>query len=318
MRMNRPSIGAPAPVRPPAVAGGFYPADPGELGRLVDRLLATARQPDDAVAAAGDGLAGILVPHAGLVYSGRVAAAAWRLMASVPPGSGLRPEADADRSPASVRIVLLGTNHGAGWLDGVGIWDTGDWATPLGDVEVDEDLAAEIVALGSPFTVDRDAHRSEHSLEVQLPFVRRALPGALIVPLAIGTGTGESAVRAGERLGALLAERRARGAHISLVISTDMAHYPSAAVGGRVTEELAPFILALEPTRLARREAEIVNSDLPSLACGMCGIEPTVLGLAALRAMGVERGFRLDAATSADVGGPPGRTVGYLAAAFPG
>jgi AmmeMemoRadiSam system protein B len=97
-----------------------------------------------------------------------------------------------------------------------------------------------------------------------------------------------------------------------------MAHYPPATVGARVTEALVPIILALEPAQLAHREAEIADSGLRGVACGMCGIEPTVLGLAALRAMGVERGIRLAAATSADVGGPSGRTVGYLSVAFPG
>jgi len=298
--------GVVAPARPPAVAGTFYPADPGELGAMVDDLLETARPPDDAVAAAVAGLAGILVPHAGLVYSGRVAAVAWRLLAGCTP------------APGSTTIVMLGTNHGAGWLDGVGIWDAGAWRTPLGDVEVDEDLAAAIVALGPPFLVDRDSHRLEHSLEVQLPLVSRALPSARIVPLAIGTGTGQSAHRAGNRLGNLLAERRRRGAQITVAISTDMAHYPPAAVGAWVTRELAPLILALEPAHLARREAELTGSGLAGMACGMCGIEPTVLGLATLRAMGVERGIHLAAATSADAGGSSGRTVGYLAAAFPG
>jgi hypothetical protein len=328
MRMNRRSGGpaapasrirdALAPVRHPAVAGTFYPADAGELGALVDGQLGAARPPDEALAAAIAGLAGILVPHAGLVYSGRVAAVAWQLLASIPPGPEPTAEGNGAGLWGSTTIVMLGTNHGAGWLDGVGTWDAGAWRTPLGDVEVDEDLAAAIVALGSPFLVDRDAHRSEHSLEVQLPFLSRALPGARIVPLAIGTGTGQSAHRAGNRLGSLLAERRRRGAQITLAISTDMAHYPPAAVGTWVTRELAPLILALEPTRLARREAEIALSGLTGLACGMCGIEPTVVGLAALRAMGVRRGIGLAAATSADAGGSSGRTVGYLAAGFPG
>ena len=224
------------------------------------------------------------------------------------PAAGLEP----------TTIVLLGTNHRAGWLQGIGVWEAGTWRTPLGDVAVDEDLAAEIVALGPPFMVDRDAHRSEHSLEVQLPFVSRALSGARIVPLAISAGRGELAKSAGARLGALLAERRSQGARTCVAISTDMAHYPPATVGARVTEELAPIILALEPIRLAHREAEIADSGLRGLACGMCGIEPTILGLAALRAMGVERGIQLAAATSADVGGPSDRTVGYLATAFPG
>jgi hypothetical protein len=269
------------------------------------RLLAGARPPADAVAATETGLVGILVPHAGLTYSGRVAAVAWGLAARVPVS-------------VATTIVLLGTNHFAGWLDGIGVWDAGAWQTPLGDVELDEDLAEAIIALGSPFEVDRAAHGTEHSLEVQLPFVQVALSGARIVPLAVGTGRGELAIAAGERLGHLLAARRSEGADIRLAISTDMAHYPPAEMGVWVTEELAPLILALDPARLAHREADIVRSGIPGVACGMCGIEPAVVGLATLRAMGVERGVRVASATSADVGGPPGRTVGYLAAAFPG
>jgi AmmeMemoRadiSam system protein B len=303
MRMTHGVDTAETPVRRPAVAGSFYPAEPAELAVLVDRLLATARPPDDVVAAVEAGLAGILVPHAGLSYSGHVAAFAWRLAAM---------------SSGATTVVMLGTNHSCGWLDGVGVWDVGAWLTPLGEVETDEGLSAEIVALGPPFAIDRDAHRSEHSLEVQLPFVRRALPGARIVPLAIGTGTGDFAIRAGDLLGTLIAERRARGVDVRLAISTDMAHYPPAAIGARVTEELAPIILALDPARLARREADIARSGLQGLVCGMCGIKPAVVGLAALRAMGVQRGVRLAAATSADAGGPSVRTVGYLAAAFPG
>ena len=307
-----------AAVRLPAVAGSFYPADPGALAALVDRLLEAATPSDDAVRSVEAGLAGILVPHAGLSYSGPVAAAAWKLAGSVRLGVERSTAAGRAMSFAATTVVLLGTNHSAGWLDGVGVWDAGAWLTPLGAVEVDEDLAERIVALGPPFAVDRDAHLAEHSLEVQLPFMHRAMPGARVVPLAIGTGTGDGGIRAGEHLGALIAERRAGGADVRLAISTDMAHYPTAAIGARVTEELAPFILALDPTRLALRESELARSGLHGVVCGMCGIQPAIFGLAALRAMDVRRGLRLAAATSADAGGGSRRTVGYLAAAFPG
>lgn len=302
------------PIRRPAVAGSFYPADPSDLAAIVDRQLAVGRPSARRRAAVAGGLAAILVPHAGLTYSGWTAATGWAL-AAVAPGLQAR-RAGGGEEPATV--VLLGTNHGAAWLEGVGIWETGAWRTPLGEVAVDDELAADVAALGPPFLIDREAHQTEHSIEVQLPFIRRALPGARIVPLTVATGSGKVALDAGRALGALLAERRARGGRVALAISTDMAHYPPATLAIRVTEELAPFILALQPEGLAQRESAVSSSGLPGVVCGMCGIQPAVVGLAALREMGVTHGIRLAAATSADAGGPAARTVGYLAIAFPG
>ena len=305
MRLIRPHPAVSDPLRRPAVAGSFYPADRRELAALVDGQLAAARFDDALRAAAAAGrLAGILVPHAGLVYSGAIAATAWSLAAS----------ATAGTVPT---IVVLGTNHGAEWLDGVGVWERGAWRTPFGDVEIDEDIAAQVVGLGEPFAVDRDAHRSEHSIEVQLPFVRRTMPAARIVPMSVATGRGSMATRAGLLIGSLIGARRREGAPIVLAISTDMAHYPPAAVAERITDDLAPLICAIDPAALARRESALSGPGESGTVCGMCGIEPTVVGLTALRAMGVGHGTRLAAATSADVGGATGRTVGYLSVAFP-
>ena len=101
-----------------------------------------------------------------------------------------------------------------------------------------------------------------------------------------------------------------------LAISSDMAHYPRSIDCDQVTAALLPAILRLDPVALADAERAVVDARVPGLVCGMCGIQPTILGLAALRAMGATRGRRLAAATSADAGGPTQRTVGYLAAAF--
>jgi AmmeMemoRadiSam system protein B len=245
---------------------------------------------------------GILVPHAGLAYSGLVAAAGWRLV------------------PDDTTVVILGTNHTAAWLDDVGAWETGRWRTPLGEVAIDTALAAEICALGPPFGTDRAAHLGEHSIEVQLPLLQSVAPAARIVPLAVGAGTGRDAVAAGQRLGALLARRRAAGAPIVLAISSDMAHYPPADACVQVTAALLPAILGLLPDDLAREEAAVGRGPEsgPGMACGMCGIEPAVLGLAALRAMGATRGVALASGTSADAGADPRRAVGYLSVAFGG
>ncbi len=315
--------------RPAAVAGTFYPGDAAGLAAMVDACLdaaarleatgaraspgespapggaaATDQSPTPAVGA--DGVIGILVPHAGLVYSGAIAAAGWRGALTGSPGEEPKPT-----------IVLLGTNHGARWLDGVGTWDRGPWRTPLGEVEIDGDLTRTILGLGPPFAPDASCHLGEHSLEVQLPFVSRLSPGARIAALSIGTGTGTRAIEAGRRLGELLAARRRSGAPIVLAISTDMAHYPRAATAERVTATLLPYIQGLDADGLAVAEAAMAQRQA-GVSCGMCGIEPAIFGLAALRAVGATRGRLLAAATSADAGGDARRTVGYLAVAFEG
>ena len=288
--------GAAPAVREPAVAGPFYPARPEALRELVAGLMRDAPEPPLTGRPVG-----ALVPHAGLVYSGAVAAAGWR---SLLRGAG--------RSPV---VVILGTNHSA-WFDGIAVDVDGAWRTPLGNVEVDAAVAGQVLGLGTPFLASRAAHRDEHSIEVQLPLVAVLRPQARIVPCSVAAGTGREAVEAGERLGALLSRLRGDGQDLVLAISTDMAHYPAHAAAVAVTERLVPSITALDPVATAAREHAEASSGVRGMACGMCGIQPTVLGLAALHGMGAGAGWVVASATSADAGGPPDRTVGYLAVAF--
>lgn len=283
-------------VREPAVAGSFYPARADELRDMVHALLARA-----APAGPAGSPMGVLVPHAGLGYSGLVAAAGWRTM--------------LDLAGPAPSVVVLGTNHSA-WFEGVAVDPGGAWRLPTGDVSIDANLAERVVALGGPFGASRVAHRDEHSIEVQLPLALALRPKLRIVPCSVAAGTGVEAVEAGTRLGALLAELRNAGVEALLAISTDMAHYPAHDEAVRVTERLGPAICALDPHGTAALERAASASGVPGIACGMCGIQPTVLGLASLRAMGATAGRVVAAATSADAGGPPSRTVGYLAVAF--
>jgi len=303
-------------VRRPAVAGSFYPSSPARLGELVAALLEAAAQlplsgPVVAAGVPAGVPAGILVPHAGLVYSGVTAAAAWRTLGAV-----VAPDADAPDDDSPQTVVILGTNHVSRRLHGIAVWDEGAWAIPGGEVAVNRALAGEIAALGSPFSVDTASHQGEHSIEVQLPLLAAAAPGSLIVPLAVSAGTGDEAIEAGDLLGRLLAERRDAGERIVLAVSSDMAHYPPAAACVQATERLLPLILATHAAGLAAAETALVRSGIDGLACGMCGIEPAVTGMAALRAMDATRAAVLAASTSADAGGPPDRTVGYLAVRF--
>ncbi len=159
--------------------------------------------------------------------------------------------------------MILGTNHVDPWLDGIGVWPDGAWATPLGDVAIDDDLAADVVSLGAPFHAGRAAHAGEHSIEVQLPLLQAVAAGARIVPLAVSAGRGAAAVDAGRALGGLLAARARAGHPTVLAISTDMAHYPSSAAARAVTEALLPALTAIDPVALAAAEAAGVARGRP-------------------------------------------------------
>ncbi len=285
-------------ARNPAVAGTFYPADPLRLGSLVNSLLAGAAGVTRPQELTGAAILGLLVPHAGLAFSGAVAATSWRLVGELNPTT----------------IVLAGTDHQA-WAGGVGVWTGGPWRTPLGEVQIDRELAARIAELGPPFAAEDSAHEAEHSLEVQLPLLKRACPGARIVPLAVSPRLGNH-TQAGARLGWLLAHLRSAGERVLLVASSDLAHYPPANVCEAVDRELLEPLLRLDGDGLLELEARLVGANLPGLVCGLCGIDPVRFSLAALREMGATTGHLLAAATSADAGGDRRRTVGYAAAAF--
>ena len=307
-------------VRPPANAGSFYPASPEALRSLVDAQLAEAAAVQTAGMRPGTGAqpsadspripgsrgrvprpVGLVVPHAGLVYSGRIAAAAWGLLREEPPDA----------------IVIAGTNHYWPGLEGVAVWPSGAWDTPLGEVPVAASLGAEVLALGDPFEALPAAHRREHSIEVQLPFIARACPGVPIVPLLVSFASTEAALSAGAALGRLLAELRSGDLDVVLAASSDFAHYPPAARAEAVTRSLVPPLLAMDGRELARREEAIRRSGTAGLVCGMCGIEPVVFAVGALGAMGLAPGRLLADGTSADVpGADPDRTVGYAAIAF--
>lgn len=299
MTLSKPPMPSSERARRPAHAGSFYPADPGRLEHIVDGLLREAAEAQVS-APAGTPL-GLLVPHAGIEFSGSVAARGWVLL--------------GERTPSSV--VLAGTNHFADWFAGVGVWTGGPWSTPLGAVSADCELGSRVVSLGPPFASAIDAHLEEHSIEVQLPLLARACPEARIVPLLVSMRYPSACRTAGRMLGRLLRERCAVGERIALVASSDLAHYPTESRAHEVDQQVLGPILALDAWDLARREEKLRAARIPGLACGLCGLEPVLFTLAALREMGATRGMLLAHATSADVpGGDPDRVVGYAAVAF--
>ena len=279
-------------VRPPAVAGAFYPANPVQLTQLIDGYLAEAQrlEPEPSI---------VIVPHAGYVYSGGVAA------------HSFKQALDRDYE----HVIILGFNHGYAYsFDGAVVWPHGAWRTPLGDVPIDATLAQQILATSPQvFSTDRSIHLDEHSLEVEVPFIQRVLPGVPIVPISIGRPTLENA----QAIADALAQVLRASPKILVVTSTDLSHYPRYQDAVRVDHASINAIVSLDPLALDAWDDEAMSSRTPNLHTTMCGKGPVMVSMLLARNIGAEQVNVIHYANSGDVPeGEHGRVVGYAAIEF--
>ena len=270
-------------VRKAAVAGRWYPGTAAALASAVDRHLADA----DRSGAVVDGdLVALVAPHAGLMYSGPVAAHAYRLL----------------RGRAFDVAVLIGPSHFVGF-DGVAAYPSGAFETPFGVAPIDADCARAIAA-ATPLVHDRPAaHAREHSLEMQLLFLEHLAPGIPIVPLLMGYQTAGTAAALGDALASALRGRRAL-----LIASTDLSHYHDASTASALDQVVIDCV--------ARFDADALQSSLDDRPEHACGGGPTVAVMRAARLAGARDAVILDYADSGDVSGDKSSVVGYLAAAL--
>jgi len=270
------------PVRKSAVAGTWYPGDPAAIKEEVEEYLAAAR-----TAAPAGRLVGLISPHAGLRYSGPVAAHAYGLL----------------RGRANLTAVLVGPSHRVAF-DGVAVAARGAFATPLGEVPVDEDLASRLVAADGRISDDPRPHHSEHSLEMQLPFLQHLVPDLRIVPVLMGSQRRDEVDLLAQALG-----RALEGRDALLVASSDLSHYHPA------PEANALDALVVEDVR--RLDAEGLMDRLDRFRGHACGGGPMVAVMKAARDRGADRSTILKYGDSGDVAeGDKRQVVGYLAAAF--
>ncbi|HMD06365.1 MAG TPA: AmmeMemoRadiSam system protein B [Candidatus Acidoferrum sp.] len=267
-------------LRLPAVSGRFYPSHPTELTALIREFTKTDGN------AAPVQVKACLVPHAGYFYSGHVAGAVYARIA-IPK-----------------KIVILGVRHYPRG-ENAAILSSGAWRTPLGDAVIDDALA-EALRVACPFLrEDSVAHSSEHSLEVQIPFLQVLQPGFTFVPVALGTVRFEDLAAVGEAIGRVLA---ASTEEILLVTTSDLNHYENDATT-RVKDRMAiDRILALD----ARGLYDTCRNE----AITMCGLGPTVAMLTALQGLGGARAELVRYATSGDVSGDFDAVVGYAGMLF--
>ncbi len=256
-------------TRPPAVAGMFYPGDPRELADDVARMLGAAKPLAGAPKA-------LIVPHAGYVYSGPVAASAYALLAPV---------------RASIRrVVLFGPTHRVP-VRGLAVPSVAAFATPLGIVPLDRAAIAEAMQLPQVKAAD-GPHALEHSLEVQLPFLQAALDDFSLVPFAVGDASGGEVAEVMELLWG--------GDETLIVVSSDLSHYHLYADAQRIDRRTVDSILALHA--LGSHEQACGATPVNGLVevARRRGLQPTLL----------------DLRNSGDTAGDKSRVVGYAAFAF--
>jgi len=283
--MNRMFRGKPGSVRPPAVAGRFYPDNPVELRRMIEYFLREAAVPTGSACRAEVGSSwrrpvpkAIIAPHAGYPYSGPVAASAYAQLA---------PARDIVK-----RVVLFGPSHYE-LFDGLASSSVQAFATPLGTVPVDTAAVAEICSRLPQVSVRDDAHADEHALEVQLPFLQVALAEFKIVPLLVGEASDEEIEAVIETL---WGDDETR-----FVISSDLSHYHDYETAQTTDSETARIIESLDAKKL--------HGDLA------CGCRP----ICGLMSAAKERGLRcrnVDLRNSGDTSGDRDHVVGYGAFVF--
>ena len=277
--------------RLPAQAGTFYPDTEGALRTQIQRSFLHPLGPGAIPTIPGtrnQNLLGLIVPHAGYKYSGHVAAHSYYHLAS----AGIVQS-----------IIILGPNH-TGFGSGVSTVTEGEWSTPLGDVPVDTDLAREIVDSSDIIDVEDEAHRNEHSIEVQLPFLQFIYPRRFkFVPICMMLQDLETSIEVGEAVGKVAEE------HGAIVLaSSDWTHYePQDEAESKDTQAIKAALQMDEKTFQQLIQERSVSA---------CGYGPVTAMIHGAKLRGARSGNLLSYQTSGDVTGDKSSVVGYAAALF--
>ncbi len=235
--------------RKPVVAGRFYPDSTNELHKEIDDLYNSALKLTTEKAEAEGEILAIISPHAGYVFSGTVAASAYTVL--------------KNRKKIK-RVFLIGSSHYA-WYEGVSIYFKGFYSTPLGNVEVDTELATKLLDDNAIFNFRLEAHAHEHSLEVQLPFLQYFLDDFKIVPILIGGQSAEMPKKIAKILTPYL------GGENLFVISSDLSHYPEYNDALKVDKNTIEALCSNNPEIFLDQLKENEHKKYNNLATSMCG-----------------------------------------------
>ncbi len=270
-------------IREPSVSGMFYPDNPGILRRDIGLYLERAD-----IEPYVENVCGIVSPHAGYVYSGQVAAYAYKAIC--------RQRFDT--------VIVIAPSHRS-YFEGVAVWDKGEFRTPLGHIAVDEEASGELIGSCDAIVSNKDVHRAEHSLEVQLPFLQYVFEGFRLVPLLMGAQDAALYEMTAASIGRLI-----EGSSKSFLIvgSTDLSHY--------YPYETAVKIDNVAVDHLKNFDVSGMMKDTASERAQACGAGPMITTMMVSKRLGAERSMVLKYANSGDVSGDRSGVVGYVSAVF--
>jgi MEMO1 family protein len=268
-------------VRRSILAGSWYPGQPQVLRADIEAYFRNVPERE-----APGRIIGLVAPHAGYVYSGQVAAYAYRLI----------------RGADYEKVIVISPSHRM-YFEGASIWTGAGFETPLGVVPVDQELVAALLAADGLIAEIPAAHGREHALEIQLPFLQVALGEFSFVPLVMGAQDGGTCRRLAEAIAGAVGNRRTL-----IVGSSDLSHFHSYSEAVRLDSVAVENMRKFDPEGLLR--------DLARQACEACGGGPAATAMMAARALGADRAELLKYANSGDVTGDRREVVGYASAIF--
>jgi len=269
-------------IRPPAVAGMFYPEKKISLDQEVAKVLEESREVDL------DGeIIGMVVPHAGYMFSGGVAARAYRQIFE---------------SKIDV-IVVIAPSH-CEYFTEISIYDGYAYSTPLGTLPVDKDLAQELTELSPQIVLSEKGHRfEEHALEVQLPFLQKIVEDFNFIPIVMGEHSQDNIQSLANALAQVLKDKKAL-----IVASTDLSHF--------YNDEKANSLDQVVVDDIENFDEEKLFQDLQNGDCEMCGGGPAIVAMKACKLLGASKSQVLLYRNSGDITGDRNEVVGYLSAIF--
>ncbi len=277
-------------IRSPAVAGRFYPENPDKLRTAIQMFLS------DSVPPASEPPITVVSPHAGYIFSGQIMADAF---------------AQA-KGHAYDLIVILGVNHSRPGFDGVSVFATGGFQTPLGIAAIDSEAARRLMERFREAVIDKPVHQNEHSIEVLVPFVQVLFPDTPILPVIVSLRDDKACTRFGESLAQSLVHKNPL-----IVASSDLSHYPKYGDACRVDRSTLQAMASLDIRRFQQVVRNQESLSLSGLSTCACGDRPVAAAMAAAKHLGASSGRIVSYANSGEsLGGKRDQVVGYGAVAF--